>query len=91
MTTGHYDAAVLIRRAIAKYDGRTGGAKDYRDLGAVLPEHCRVLSEGGSTYVELLARSVSADLAPVAMFEVIDHEPDLRRVDRAGMDRQEVP
>ena len=34
----HYDPAVLIRRAIARYDGKTGGAKDYRELGAVLPE-----------------------------------------------------
>ena len=78
-----YDHDVLISRAIEKYDGKTSGAKDYRQLGAVLPENCDVTDVGGKLYVRLFARNVQTG-GLVAEYEVVDHEPILRDMHRTA-------
>lgn len=83
----HYEDAELIKRAIEKYNGETGGAKDYPDLAAVRPEDCRVETTGGKLYVRLFARNVQT-VGLVAEYEVVDRKPDLVDVHRAAAERQ---
>lgn len=78
----HYDRDVLIDRAIKEYDGETGGDKDYRAIGAVLPDNCKVTAEDGKLYVRLFARNVQTG-GLVAEYEVVEHEPDLVNTHRA--------
>ena len=82
----HYEPATLISRAITKYDGETGGAKDYpQELAAVQPDDCDVIDVGGKLYVRLFARNVQT-VGLVAEYEVVDREPDLRDMHRAEVD-----
>ena len=60
----HYEPATLTARAITKYDGETGGAKDYpQELAAVQPEDCDVINVGGKLYVPAV-RAQRADCRP---------------------------
>jgi hypothetical protein len=70
----------LIVRAIEIYDGQTGGSKDRKALGAALPENCVLVddSDHGTEYVLLHGRTVQGDDQPLAAYEVIERDPELR-------------
>ncbi len=82
----HRARTKLIERAIAEYNGESGGAKGPNDLAAALPQHARTaITPDGGTFVMLFARSVAATLVQVAAYEVVEREPDLVHVDRDAL------